>query len=194
MSCSHGRGHTLKSLIQFSVDEWSCVPSLLLTWGQTMVEGDSFKLWQPPSKDTMYVLLHSVPPALWQAPSDPCLPWRLLDTHWQVRVRPLWGHCSFLLGPGVHKVLFVSAKSLFPSPCKVWQLYDGINGDLLQEGLCHTQVCCTQSPCPCGSPLLTGTSTGDAQTQFCLSFCVAPGPGVHKVCLNPLNISGRNRV
>ena len=126
--------------------------------------------------------------------SDPCLPWRLLDTHWQVRVRPLCGHCSFLLGPGVHKVLFVSAKSLFPSPCKVWQLYDGINGDLLQEGLCHTQVCCTQSPCPCGSPLLTGTSTGDAQTQFCLSFCVAPGPGVHKVCLNPLNISGRNRV
>ena len=37
-----------------------------------------------------------------------------------------------------------------------------------------TQVCCTQSPCPCGSPLLTHTSTGDAQTQFCLSLC-----GVH---------------
>ena len=28
-----------KSLIQFSVDGWSCVLSLLLTWGQTMVEG-----------------------------------------------------------------------------------------------------------------------------------------------------------
>ena len=26
------------SLIQFSVDGWSCVPSLLFTWGQTMVE------------------------------------------------------------------------------------------------------------------------------------------------------------
>ena len=25
-----------KSLILFSVDEWSCVPSLLFTWGQTM--------------------------------------------------------------------------------------------------------------------------------------------------------------
>ena len=25
-----------KSLIQFSVDGWSCVPSLLFTWGQTM--------------------------------------------------------------------------------------------------------------------------------------------------------------
>ena len=27
-----------KSLIQFSVDGWDCVPSLLFTWGQTMVE------------------------------------------------------------------------------------------------------------------------------------------------------------
>ena len=28
----------IKSLVQFSVDGWSCVPSLLFTWGQTMVE------------------------------------------------------------------------------------------------------------------------------------------------------------
>ena len=27
-----------KSLIQFSVDGWGCVPSLLFAWGQTMVE------------------------------------------------------------------------------------------------------------------------------------------------------------
>ena len=45
----------------------------------------------------------------------------------------------------------------FPVLCKFWQLYGGVNGDILQEGLCHTQVCCTQSPCPCGSPLLTRT-------------------------------------
>ena len=36
----------------------------------------------------------------------------------------------------------------FPVLCKVWQLYDGVNGNLLQEGLYHTQACCTQSPCP----------------------------------------------
>ena len=28
----------------------------------------------------------------------------------------------------------------------------------------HTQVCCTQGPCPCGRPLLTHTSAGDHQT------------------------------
>ena len=41
--------------------------------------------------------------------------------------------------------------------------YGGVNGDLLQESLCYTQVCCTQSPCPCSRPLLTRTSTGDTQ-------------------------------
>ena len=63
----------------------------------------------------------------------------------------------------------------FPVLCNFWQLYGGVNGALLQEGLCHTQVCCTQSPCPCGSPLLTRTSTGDTHTQFCLSLCGVSG-------------------
>ena len=62
------------------------------------------------------------------------------------------------------------SKVYFPVLCKFLQLYGGVNGDLLQEGLCHTQVCCTQSPCPCGRPPPTGTSTGDAHTQFCLSL------------------------
>ena len=63
----------------------------------------------------------------------------------------------------------------FPVLCKFWHIYGGVNGDLLQEGLCHTQACCTQSTRPCGSPLLTRTSTGDALTQFCLSLCGVPG-------------------
>ena len=62
-------------------------------------------------------------------------------------------------------------RDYFPDLCKFWQLYGGVNGNLLHEGLCHTQVCCTQSPCPCSSPLLTRTSTGDAQTQFCFNLC-----------------------
>ena len=43
-----------------------------------------------------------------------------------------------------------------PVLCKFRGLYGGVNGNLLQEGLCHTQVYCTQSPC--SSPLLTRTS------------------------------------
>ena len=32
-------------------------------------------------------------------------------------------------------------ESVSPVLCKFWQLYVGVNGDLRQEGLCHTQVC-----------------------------------------------------
>ena len=66
-------------------------------------------------------------------------------------------------------------ESASPILCKFWWVYGGVNSDLLQEGLCCTQVYCTQSPCPCGSPLPTRTSTGDAQTQFCLSLCGVSG-------------------
>ena len=84
---------------------------------------------------------------------------------------------SLLLSPGSWCTMFCLCppSTYFPILCKLWQLYGGVNGDLFQEGLCHTQVCCTQSPCPCGSPLLTLTSTGDAQTQFCLRLCGGPG-------------------
>ena len=54
---------------------------------------------------------------LQQATADPRLCQRLLDTHRDVWVSLLWGHCSFLLGPGAHKVLFVPSKSLFPQSC-----------------------------------------------------------------------------
>ena len=64
-------------------------------------------------------LLHSVPPTLQQATADPRLHRRLLDTHGHVWVSFLWGHCSFLLGPGAQTVLFVPAKRLFHSPCIV---------------------------------------------------------------------------
>ena len=48
---------------------------------------------------------------------DPHLCRRLLDTHRHVWLSLLWGHCSFLLGPGAHKILFVPSKSLFPQSC-----------------------------------------------------------------------------
>ena len=133
----------------------------------------------------MHALLHSVPPTLQQATADPRLCQRLLDTHGRVWVSFLWGHCSFLLGPGMHKVLFVPSKNLFSSVLyKFWWFCGGVNGDILQEGLCHTQVYCTQSPS--SRPLLTRTSTGDTQTQFWLSLC---GLGMHFVTFPGLSSS-----
>ena len=74
---------------------------------------------------------------------------------------------SLLLFPGsccAQDFVCAFQESVSPVLCKFWWLSGGINGDLLQEGLCHTQVCCTQSPCPCSRPLLIHTSTGDTQT------------------------------
>ena len=65
----------------------------------------------------MQALLHSLSPTLQQATINPRLHQRLLDTHGHVWVSFLWGHCSFLLGPGTHKVLFVPSKSLLPQSC-----------------------------------------------------------------------------
>ena len=81
---------------------------------------------------------------------------------------------------------FVCALQVcFPSPV-FWRLYGGVNGDLLLEFLCHTQLCCTQSPCPCGRPLLTCTSAGDTQTLKGRSGSASVGsPGAHKVLFEP---------
>ena len=48
---------------------------------------------------------------------QPTPPQRLLDTHRQVWLSLLWGHCSFFLDPGAHKVLFVPFNSLLPHFC-----------------------------------------------------------------------------
>ena len=111
-----GRAMFSKSSIQFCVEEWGCVPSLLFDLRPNYGGGnqDNGSLLQ---NIPMQALLHSVPPTLQQAPSNPCLCQRLLDTQGQVCVNLLWGRCSFLLGPSSHKVLFVPSKSLFPQNC-----------------------------------------------------------------------------
>ena len=148
----------------------------------------------------MLALLHSVPPALQQSTADPRFHWRLLDTPGQVWVSLLWGHCSFLLGPGAHKVLFVPSKSLFPQSCvSSGSFMVGLMATSSKrayatprsEAPSHTQVCCTLSSCPYSSPLLPLTSTRDIQTLSASVSVGSLGPGAHKVCLSPFNISDR---
>ena len=91
-----------------------------------------------PSRGPMHSLLHSVPLALQQATVDPCLLLKLLDTHCQAWVR-LVG--LLLLSPGswcAQGSVCALQESVSPVLCKFWWLYGGMNGALLQEGLCHT--------------------------------------------------------
>ena len=130
--------------------------------------------------ETSFKRCHA-PTATMSAP-DPeaghCQPKPLLETpghSWASLGQSLVG--SLLLSPGSWCAQgFVCAlqESVSPVLCKFRWFY-GVNGNLLLEGLCHTQDCCTQSPCTCSSPLLTCTSTGDTQTnaqkQVWLSLC-----------------------
>ena len=53
---------------------------------------------------------------------------------------------------------------------------------------CVTQVCCIQTSCSCGRPLLTHASAGDTQTLKDRSGSVSVGslgPGAHKVLFKP---------
>ena len=108
-----GRAVLSKSFIQFSVDGCGCVPFLLFDLRPNSCGGndDNSKLLQ--KVPCMHCCTQcSQPPA-----GHPCLCWRFLDTHGQVWVNLLWGHCSFLLGSAMHKVLFVPSTSPFPQSC-----------------------------------------------------------------------------
>ena len=88
-----------KSLIQFSVDGWGCVPSLLFDLRLNFGEGNE---------------------------NNGDLLQKVLCTHCHTQYpgpcsRPPLTHASagdsLLLGPGMHKLLFVTSKSLFPQSC-----------------------------------------------------------------------------
>ena len=155
-----------KSLIQFSVDGWSCVPSLLFIWGQTMVDVMKIMVTFLKRSHTCAATVCDPSPAAGhhQPTPSPETPGHHRQVSCGVAVPS-----SLVL---VHKALLCPPRVYFPVLCKFWQLCGRVNGDILQEGLCHPH---TQSPCPCGRPLPTRSCTGDAQTQFCLSLCGSLG-------------------
>ena len=110
-----GQAMLSKSLIQFSVDGWGCVPSLLLGLRPNYDRGNG----STPSKGLKHTLLYSVPLTPQQVTVDPHLCRRLLDTHRQVWISFLQRYCSFLLAPGAHKVLSVLSRVCFPTAMEV---------------------------------------------------------------------------
>ena len=134
-----GRAMLSKSLIQFFVDGWGCVPSLFFELRPNCGGGNGDK------GDLLQKVTYTH--CCTQCP-DPaaghCRPTSLPETpgHSQGRLgQSLVG--SLLISPGSWCTQgFVCAlqESVSPDLCKFWRLYGGVNGDLLQEGLCHTQV------------------------------------------------------
>ena len=158
-----------KSVIQFSADGWGCVPSLLFDLRPNYGGGNEDNVTSFRRSHACTATLSAPDPAAGHRQLMP--PLETPGHSWASLGQSPVGHSSFLLGPGAHRLLFVPSKSLFPQSCESSGGYViGLMATSSKEGLCHTQVCCTQSPCPCGSPLLIHTSSGDTQTQFWLSL------------------------
>ena len=89
-----------------------------LLWGDSVLECTGFKMYLEctSKKDlcqhTLPGLLLSMPLSLQEATADPQLHRRSSNTHRQVWLSILWGHCSFPLSPGVCKILFVLSKRI----------------------------------------------------------------------------------
>ena len=158
-----------KYLIQFSVDQWGCVPSLLFTWVPTMVEIMKIMVTSFKSSHACTAIVSVPNPAA--------------GHHWPTPLLASPGHSQESLGQSLVGSLIVPPgswctqgsvcalqESVSPVLCKFFQLYGGLIGDLPQVGLCHAQVWCTQNPCPCSSPLITQTSAADTQTVLSQSL------------------------
>ena len=160
-----------KSLIQFSVDGWGCVPFLLFDLRPNYGGGneDNGNLLQKVPCTHCYIQCSrpcSRPPLTHTPAGDS---WTLMGKSGSVS---LVG--SLLLSPGywcAQGSVCALQESVSPVLCKFWGLYGGVNGAFLQEGLCHTQVCCIQSPCPCRAYLYLHRRHSNTQRQVWLSLC-----------------------
>ena len=162
-----GRATLSRSLIQFSVDGWSCVPLPAIYLGPNYGGGDEDNGDLPQKIPCMYCYNPCPQPCSRPPPTharDSRTPTgKFGSVSCRVTVPFSWVQ--------VHKVLLCLLRVYFPVLCKFWQLYGGVNGNLLQEDLLmpypHPKLLLLRKTTAC-------TSTGDAQTQFCLSLCGVP--------------------
>ena len=161
-------------------------PPCCLSWGQTLVEVMKIMV-------TSFKRSHAA--LTLQQATNPYLHQKLLDTHRQVWLSLLWDHCSFLLGPGAHKVLFVPSKNLFPQSC----VSSGSSTVGLMVTSSKRAYAIPRSAAP-RAPAPVAGHCWPVPLQEMLrhsSGSVSVGPlvsGVHRVWLSPPSISGRHGV
>ena len=104
-----------KSLVQFSVDGWGCVASLLLNWGQTMVGIMKIMVTSFKRSRACTAALSASDPA-----AGHCRPMPLSETAGHLRAslgQSLVGSLLLSSGSWCTQALLVPTKSLFPQFC-----------------------------------------------------------------------------
>ena len=176
-----------KSPVQFSVDGWVCAPSLLFTWGQTMME-------------VMKTMVTSFKrPHACTAPLS--APTSAAGHHWPMPLPETPGHSRASLGqslvgtlsPGVWcaQTSVVPSKSLFPQSCvSSGSSMVGLMVTSSKRAYAIPRPSAPRGPAPAAGhcwPISLRETLKHSAVSVSVGFL---GPGVHKVCLSPLTISG----
>ena len=135
-----------KCLIQFSADGWSCVPSLLFTWGQTMVKVIKIMVTSFKRSHAYTATLSAPNPAASHHRLTP-----LLETpgHSQASLgQSLMG--SLLLSPGSWCTRFCLCppRVYFPVLCKFWRLYGGLMATSSKRAYAIPKTAAPRAPAP----------------------------------------------
>ena len=166
-----------------------CVPPRYLTWGQTTMEVMKIIV-------TSFRRSHAVTAAL-SAPSPEAghrWPMPLPETpghSQQVWVSLSWGCCSFLMGPGAQGSVCALQESVSQSCVSSSGSLVGLMATSSKRAYAIPRSAAPRAPTPVAGhcwpvpPQETPKHSSGSVSVGSL------GPGVHKVCLNPLSVSGR---
>ena len=142
----------------------------------------------------MHVLLHSVLPTLQQATTNPRLCWRLLDTHRQVWVSLLWGHCFLLLGSGAKGSVCALQESISQSCVSSSSSMVRLMATSSKRAYGIPKSAAPRSPVSVADhhqPIPPQKMLKHSSVSVSVGFL---GRGAHRVCLSPLSVSGGNGV
>ena len=155
---------------------------------------EEMKIMVTSLKVSMHVLLHSVPPALQQATTNPCLCQRLPDTHRQVWDSLLHGLCSFLLGSWCTSFYCAPQEFIFQSCVSSGSSMVWLMATSSKRAYVIPKSAAPRAPVPVADhcwPIPPQEMLKHSSVSISVGSL---GPGVQKVCLSPLSISGRNVV
>ena len=176
-----GRAMLSKCLIPFSIDGWGCIPFLLFTWGQTMVEVMKIMVTSFKRSQACTTILNASDPAAGHHRLTP--PPETPRHSWQVWVSLLWVTAPFSW-VSVHKLLLCPLRVRSPVLCKFWGLSGGLMATSSKSTYATPRSAAPRAPGPAAGHCWPAPPQ-ETLTHGSVSVSVGPpGPGVHTACLS----------